>query len=108
MTYAKRDDTYLHGRRRQRGQLLLHTVSDTREHSGTTREDNVSVQVATNIEVALEDGVVGGLVDTGGFETEEGRLEEGLRSTESTRSNEPVRNERAMRSTYRSLPIVIT
>ena len=76
--------TNLHAGRREGEQLLLHTVRDTREHSGTTGEDNVSVEITTNIEIALEDGVVGGLVDTSSFEAEEGRLEERLRSAEPT------------------------
>merc|ERR1712088_1149124 len=46
--------------------LLLHTISNTRVHGGATGHD----------------GVVGGLMDTAGFHSEEGRLEEGLRGTE--------------------------
>ena len=49
---------YLHARGREGSQLLLHTVSDTREHGGTAREDDVAVEVATDIEIALVDRVV--------------------------------------------------
>merc|ERR1712213_86975 len=62
--------------------LLLHTVSNTRVHGGATGHDGVGVQVLPDVNIALHDGVVGGLVDTAGFHSEEGRLEEGLRGTE--------------------------
>ena len=94
------DDLDLHARRRESQELLLHTVGDTGEHGGSTRENNVTVQIATNIEIALEDGVVAVgskrqgkrtsgkkktlrcLVDTGGFKSEESGLEESFGSTE--------------------------
>ena len=41
----------------------------------------------TDINVALHDGVVGGLVDTSGFHTNEGRLEEGLGASETLVTN---------------------
>jgi hypothetical protein len=74
----------------------LHTVGDTGEHGSSTGEDDVAVKVSTNIEIALEDGVVAavgrqymrrsskgimrnlrGLVDTGSFEPKEGGLGRG-------------------------------
>jgi hypothetical protein len=36
----------------------LHTVCDTGEHGLTVSEDHVSVQIATDVEVALEDGII--------------------------------------------------
>merc|ERR1712117_541114 len=62
--------------------LLLHTVSNTRAHGGATRHDSVGVQVLPDVNITLHDGVVGGLVDTAGLHTKEGRLEEGFRGTE--------------------------
>ena len=56
----RRDDLDLHARWRQGRQLLLHTVSNTGEHRRSTREHDVAVQVATDIEIALEDRVVAG------------------------------------------------
>merc|ERR1719452_24443 len=67
----------------QGGDLLLHTVSNTGVHGGATGHDGVGVQVLTDVNVALHDGVVGGLVDAAGLHSEEGRLEEGLGATES-------------------------
>lgn len=76
-------ETHLHARRRQGQELLLHTVRNTREHGGTTGEDNVAVEITTNIEITLEDRVVRRLVDTGSFESEERGLEERFGGTES-------------------------
>jgi len=77
-----RGSTDLHARRGEGGELLLHTVGNTGEHGGTTGQDDVSVQVTTDIEIALVDRVIGRLVNTVGFKAEHGGLEEGLRSTE--------------------------
>jgi len=77
------DDLDLHGGWGKGGDLLLHTVSNTWVHGGTTGEDVVSVEVLSDVNVALHDRVVSGLVDTGGFHTNEGWLEEGLWASES-------------------------
>lgn len=77
------DDLDLDGGWGQGGDFLLHAVSNTRVHGGTTGEDSVGVQVLTDINVALHDGIVDGFMDTAGFHTQEGRLEEGFRATES-------------------------
>lgn len=79
---GRRDDLDLHARRRERGELLLHTVRNAREHGGTAGEDDVAVEIATNVEIALEDRVVRRLVDTSSLETEERGLEERLGGTE--------------------------
>ena len=65
----------------------MHTISNTWVHGGTTGEDVVGVEILTDINVALHDGVVGGLVDTSGFHTDEGRLEEGLGASETLVTN---------------------
>jgi len=82
-----RDDLDLHGGWGKSGDLLLHTVSNTWVHGGTAGEDVVSVEVLSDVNVALHDRVVSGLVDTGGFHTDEGWLEEGLWATESLVTN---------------------
>merc|ERR1712201_6538 len=76
------DDLDLDGGGSKGSDLLLHSVSNTRVHGGATRHDGVGVQVLPDVNIALHDGVVGGLVDTAGFHSEEGRLEEGLGGTE--------------------------
>merc|ERR1712127_1012179 len=76
------DDLDLDGGGSQGGDLLLHAVSNTGVHGGASRHDGVGVQVLPDINVALHDGVVGGLVDAAGLHSEEGRLEESLGATE--------------------------
>merc|ERR1719213_1229087 len=76
------DDLDLDGGGSQGSDLLLHTVSNTGVHGGASRHDGVGVQVLPDVNIALHDGVVGGLVDTAGFHSKEGRLEEGFRGTE--------------------------
>jgi len=62
--------------------LLLHPVSNTRVHGGASRHDSVGIEILTDVNITLHDGVVGGLMDTAGLHSQEGRLEEGLGSTE--------------------------
>merc|ERR1712102_73672 len=64
------------------GDFLLHTISNTGVHGGASGHDGVGIEILPDVNIALHDGVVGGLVDTAGFHSEEGRLEEGLRGTE--------------------------
>merc|ERR1712243_19813 len=76
------DDLDLDGGRSQGSDLLLHTVSNTGVHGGASRHDSVGVQVLPDVNIALHDGVEGGLVDTTGLHSQEGRLEESLRAPE--------------------------
>ena len=48
----------------------------------TSREDGVGVEILTDINVALHDGVEGSLVDTNDLHTQERRLEDGLWAAE--------------------------
>merc|ERR1712080_11584 len=43
------------------------TVSNTRVHGGASRHDSVGVQVLPDVNIALHDGVEGGLVDAAGL-----------------------------------------
>jgi len=63
--------------------MLEQAHTDTVVHGGTTRHDNVSVEVLSDIEITLHDRVVSSLVDTRRLETKEGRLEQGLGTPES-------------------------
>merc|ERR1719154_175078 len=67
--------------------LLLHTVSNTGVHGGASGHDSVGIEILTDVNITLHDGVVGGLVDATGFHSEEGRLEESLGATETFISN---------------------
>merc|ERR1712183_510845 len=81
------NDFDLDGGWSQGSDFLLHSVGNTWVHGGATRHDGVGVQVLTDVNIALHDGVVGGLMDTAGFHTQERRLEEGLWGTESFIAN---------------------
>jgi hypothetical protein len=76
------NDLDLDGGRSQSSDFLLHAVSNTRVHGGASRHDSVSIEILTDINITLHDGVVGGLMNTARFHSKEGGLEEGLRSTE--------------------------
>merc|ERR1719354_385692 len=79
---GRSDDLDLHGWGSKSGDLLLHPVSNTGEHGGTSGKDGVSVQILPDVNIALHDGVVAGLVDTGRFHTDERGLEESLGAPE--------------------------
>ncbi|KAG8235739.1 hypothetical protein J437_LFUL015608 [Ladona fulva] len=81
------NDLDLNGRWGEGSDFLLHPVSNTGVHGGTTRENSVGVEVLSDVNVALHDGVVDGLMDAAGFHTQEGRLEEGLRAAETLVAN---------------------
>merc|ERR1712240_459904 len=76
------DDLDLDGGGSQGGDLLLHAVSDTGVHGGASGHDGVGVQVPPDVDVALHDGVVGGLVDAAGLHAQEAGLEESLGAPE--------------------------
>jgi len=64
------------------GDFLLHTISNTGVHGGTSRHDSVGIKILPDINIALHDGVVGGLVDTTGLHTQERGLEQSLGAPE--------------------------
>merc|ERR1712098_93197 len=76
------NDLDLDGGGSKGGDLLLHPVSNTRVHGGASRHDGVGIQVLPDVNIALHDGVVGGLVDATGLHAKEGRLEESLGAPE--------------------------
>merc|ERR1711990_232044 len=76
------DDLDLDGGGGQGGDLLLHAVSNTGVHGGASGHDGVGVQVLPDVNVALHDGVEGGLVDAAGLHAQEAGLEEGLGAPE--------------------------
>merc|ERR1712127_308747 len=76
------NDLDLNGGWGKSGDLLLHTISNTGVHGGATGHDSVGVQVLPDVNIALRDGVEGGLVDATGLHSQEAWLEEGLRAPE--------------------------
>merc|ERR1719309_1070484 len=79
---GRSNDLDLQGRRSQLCDFLLHAVSNTRVHGGTTGHDNVGEQVLPDVNVAPHDGAVDGLLNTSSFHTKEGRLENGFGTAE--------------------------
>merc|ERR1712137_939889 len=69
--------------RSKSGNFLVHTLSDSFEHGGSSGKNDVGVQVLSDINITLHDGVVGSLVDTNSLKTNHRRLEQSLRTTES-------------------------
>jgi len=57
------DDLDFHCRWSQSGNFLLHSVSNSRVHGSTSREDRVGVKVLPNIDIAFHDAVVRGLMN---------------------------------------------
>ena len=87
LSLGRSDDLDLHRAGSQGGDLLLHPVSNTRVHGGATRQDSVSVQVLSDINVTLHDRVEGRLVNAVSLVSDEGRLEHGLGASESLVAN---------------------
>merc|ERR1719320_171371 len=81
------DDLDFHGGWGEGSDFLLHSVSNTRVHGGTSGKNVVGVQVFTDVNVALHDGVVSSFVDTGRFHTNERWLEHGFWATETFVTN---------------------
>ncbi|KAH3667442.1 hypothetical protein OGAPHI_003091 [Ogataea philodendri] len=86
-SFWRSNDLHLHRRWSQSGNLLLHSLSNTWEHSSTTRHNNVTVQLLSNINITLGDGVVGGLVNTSSLQSKRTWVEQHLWSSESLVTN---------------------
>ena len=97
---GRSDDLDLHGGRSQGGDLLLHTIGDTGVHGGAAGEDGVGVEIFTDVDVALHDGVEAALVNADDFHTQEGRLEDGLGAAETlVADGDDLRGKEGFRST---------
>merc|ERR1719205_142467 len=81
------NDLDLDGGWSKSGDLLLHTVSNTGVHGGASGHDSVGIQILTDVNIALHDGVVGSLMDATGFHSKEGWLEESLGTAETLVAN---------------------
>jgi hypothetical protein len=76
------NDLDLHGRRSKLVKLLGHALGNTGEHSGTTRKDNVEVEITTDIDITLHYGLESALVDADSLLANDRGLEKYLRTTE--------------------------
>merc|ERR1712002_1370167 len=79
---GRSDDLDLHGGRSHAGDFLLHAVSNTGVHGGTAGKDGIGVEILTDIDVALHDGVEAALLDADDLHTQESGAEHGLGATE--------------------------
>jgi len=77
------DNLNLHGGWCEGGDLLLHAVGNAGVHGSAAGKDGVGVEILSDVDIALHDGVVSSLVDASGLHTEEGWLEESLWASES-------------------------
>merc|ERR1711931_425295 len=82
LSLGRSDDLDLHGGGSQGGDLLLHTIGDTRVHGGASGKDGVGVQVLAEIDVRLHDGVEAALMNADNLHTEESGAEHGLWAAE--------------------------
>ena len=76
------DDLDLHGGRSQGSDFFAETFRDTRVHGGSTTHDDIAIQIFSDVDVALEDGLVADLVEAGHLFTDHHGLEEGFRASE--------------------------
>merc|ERR1719508_124760 len=81
------NDLDLDGGGSKSSDFLLHTVSNTGVHGGASGHDSVGIEILTDINITLHDGVECGLMDATGFHSQEGRLEESLWATETFIAN---------------------
>jgi len=61
----------------------LHAISNTGVHGGAARQNGVGIEVLSDVNVTLHDGVVSGFVDAAGLHAKERGLEQSLRTPES-------------------------
>merc|ERR1719379_957447 len=72
----------LHCGRRQRSQLLCHALTNALEHSGTSRKNDIGIQVLADVHITLHDGLECSVVDTTGLLSNEAWLEQHLWAAE--------------------------
>ena len=76
------DDLDLHGGGCEGGELLGHALGNALEHGGAAGHDNVGVEVAADVHVALHDGLEGAVVHARGLLADERGLEQHLGAPE--------------------------
>jgi len=80
LPFRRSDDLDLHRSRSEGSDLALHAVGYAGEHGRSSGQDRVGVQVLTDVNVTLHDGVVGRLVDSARLHADERWLEHSLRA----------------------------
>mmetsp|Transcript_707 Transcript_707/g.1130 ORF Transcript_707/g.1130 Transcript_707/m.1130 type:complete len:390 (+) Transcript_707:183-1352(+) len=77
----------LDGSRSQGSNLLGHTLTDSGEHGGTSRKDNVGIKILTDIHITLHDSLEGRVGNTIHLQSGKVGLEQHLGTTEALISN---------------------
>lgn len=77
----------LHCWRSQSSHLFAQTFRNTWEHSGSTTHNDIAVKIFSDINIALEDWMIGDFMETWHFFTNDHRLEESFRASESLWAN---------------------
>jgi len=68
---GRSDDLDLDGGGSEGSDLLLHTISNTGVHGGASGHDSVGIEILTDVNITLHDGVIGGLMESTGFHSKE-------------------------------------
>merc|ERR1712050_566395 len=82
-----RDNFDFHGGWSQSSDFFLHSISNTWVHSGTTGQNVVSVQIFSDINIALHNRVISSFMNTSRFHTDEGWLKQSFWASESFVTN---------------------
>merc|ERR1712028_97961 len=68
--------------RSQGSHFLRHAFTDSREHSGSSRKNNIGIQILSDINITLHDGLESAVSNTVHFETGQVGLEQYLGASE--------------------------
>lgn len=82
LTLSRSHDLDLHGGGSESSDLLAETLRNAWVHSCSTAHHDVVVKILADVHVALQNRLVGDLVETGHFLTNQHGLEESLRASE--------------------------
>merc|ERR1712013_273718 len=77
----------LHGGWCQSSELLGHALTNACKHGGSARQHHIAVEILTDVNVALHDGLEGGVMNAAGLLAHEAGLEEHLRAAEALASD---------------------
>jgi hypothetical protein len=76
------DDLDFHGGGSQGSHFLAETLGDAGIHGGSTAHDDIAIKILPDVDVALEDGLVGDFMEAGHLFSDQHGLEEGLGASE--------------------------
>ena len=83
LSFSRGNNLDLHGWRSKGSHLFAETFRNARVHGGSSRHDNVAIEIFSNIDIALKDGLVSDFMESGHFLTDHHGFEEGFRASES-------------------------